>query len=347
MEELFTNFNGWTIAGIICAFLTYFFIQKGSIVNATKIKNELKTEIDGVQENAIKAIDETTKQTIEKIKSSSNEIISDLEDKSTELNKSLNQLKEETDKQTLQIKENTDFHSKKTQKLIGEEAGSTRQEVKTSRKSILSGQVNLKDKITAETDSLKIGQKTIESGISDLSKGIGKNELLEFDFRHGVSLSKANQLSFYIQLNNKSNIPGTELKINFAIYGKELKGISTPKLIDYDIYFRWGENPEGHNVIPNIDIKEYHWYSYTTNDKFKERILYPNDKLTIMPTCVRNDKLADVNYVILGTSCWIKEAKRVTKYTLVNLNGTSQKQIVMEVDESNFDKLLIKYNELI
>ena len=101
---MFGDLNLYTWGGIIGICLTYYLIQKGASISATKNKTEIENRISIAEKNAIKEIENSRDSTKNKIEKSAELIMSDLKAKAKSLNKSLDILQKEADKATAQIK---------------------------------------------------------------------------------------------------------------------------------------------------------------------------------------------------------------------------------------------------
>ena len=129
-----SNMNIYTIAGIIAAAISYFLIQKGAVTNAQKNRTQIENKLDTVTNKAIKSIEETADSTKSRITNSADGIIKDLEQKANTLAQNINTLSYQAKQATQEIKEDVESRTKKTQSVVVDQSGITRDKIDEAKK---------------------------------------------------------------------------------------------------------------------------------------------------------------------------------------------------------------------
>jgi len=157
---------------------------------------------------------------------------------------------------------------------------------------------------------------------------------------------KKNRLKLLTQMKNKSNSSGTKPKIQIRIY--DIPNKPQSKLTSYKNFQKCCDD-EG--LIPDKKLFNMNrsLKIFTTNDSFSEKILYPNDGLSLMADLDVSPAIKINKYLIVRVDYLFREAKRESKTYLFDVKNINSTRILMECESSSskVDELISLYDKLI
>ncbi len=183
-----------------------------------------------------------------------------------------------------------------------------------------------------------ISQRMPEIMISSMYRS---QDYLNFTSSVGVSkLSK--QLHVHTHIQNRSNLSGSKPKIQIQLYA------FINKHIDFDPgpYFDKHHNDsyQSSGLLNSLKIPLLSFIS--TNATFSERLLYPQDRITLSCFTKAFDEVKNIKHVLVRMDCMFKEATRQTEHKLVEFTEDGKQDVIMSTEKNTETEVILSFNKL-
>ena len=159
-------------------------------------------------------------------------------------------------------------------------------------------------------------------------------------FTATVSVSRMNsQLHMHVFIHNHSNLAGTKPKVQLQISCKIGKKIEFPKGYYFEEYPKDSFNGGPLIQIPLNAMVE-------TNSGFSDKILYPQDTITLSNYSKPDPKIREIRYVLVRMDCMFKESIRQTEYKLIDLDSNNA-GVLMSSQSAENTAILARFQRLL
>lgn len=184
-----------------------------------------------------------------------------------------------------------------------------------------------------------ISQKMPEIMISSMYRS---QDYLNFTL--SATISKiGKQLSFSISIQNHSNISGSKPKVQIQLFS------NLKRSIDFFNSNYFDKFTEDSFMVSSImsTLKITRCCALSTNFKFSEKILYPQDNILLSHYSKQDDDVSSLKYILIRADCMFKESIRKTEYTLVEFDDSNNPKILTSTKKDSKETVIVTFNHKI
>ncbi len=151
------------------------------------------------------------------------------------------------------------------------------------------------------------------------------------------------QLSIDVYIENHSNLSGTKPKIQIQLYSGLGKQIQFQENHYYETFSK--DSFQSSSRIQTLKIPKSGMLE--TNSIFSEKILYPQDRITLANYSLPDDDILNLKYIMIRIDCMFKEANRQTVYSIVEISEQNKSKIHMSTKDENEEAVLLEFKRLL